>query len=49
MTLLDVGTQIQHYSVLIHPNTGDQYKDHTELMSWIGKPWPLNVEILKKH
>jgi aromatic ring-cleaving dioxygenase len=36
-------------SVLVHPNTGDAYADHTELMSWMGKPWPLNVEILKKH
>jgi aromatic ring-cleaving dioxygenase len=30
-------------SVLIHPNTDDAYKDHTELMSWMGKPWPLNM------
>ncbi|KIK01477.1 hypothetical protein K443DRAFT_678340 [Laccaria amethystina LaAM-08-1] len=36
-------------SVLIHPNTNDAYKDHTELMSWMGRPWPLNVEMLKGH
>ncbi|KDQ19490.1 hypothetical protein BOTBODRAFT_51880 [Botryobasidium botryosum FD-172 SS1] len=36
-------------SVLIHPNTGDAYKDHTELMSWMGKPWPLHVDFLKRH
>jgi len=34
-------------SVLIHPNTGDQYKDHTELASWMGTPWPLYSEMLK--
>lgn len=36
-------------SVLIHPNTNDAYKDHTELMSWMGRPWPLNAEMLKGH
>lgn len=36
-------------SVLIHPNTGDAYKDHTELMTWIGKPWPLLADMLKPH
>jgi DOPA 4,5-dioxygenase len=35
-------------SVLIHPNTGDAYKDHTELQTWIGKPWPLHTDMLKK-
>ncbi|KAF9466072.1 DOPA-like domain-containing protein [Collybia nuda] len=34
-------------SVLIHPNTDDELKDHTELMSWMGKPWPLNTSMLK--
>jgi len=34
-------------SVFIHPNTGDAYKDHTELEAWIGRPWPLNAEMLK--
>jgi len=34
-------------SVLIHPNTNDPYKDHTELLSWMGKPWPLYAEMLK--
>ncbi|TFK39783.1 DOPA-like domain-containing protein [Crucibulum laeve] len=36
-------------SVLVHPNTDDAYRDHTELMSWMGRPWPLNVEPLRKH
>ncbi|KAL1666400.1 DOPA-like domain-containing protein [Schizophyllum commune] len=34
-------------SVLIHPNTGDDYRDHTELPIWMGQPWPLAVELLK--
>ncbi|RDB20834.1 putative 21 protein [Hypsizygus marmoreus] len=36
-------------SVLIHPNTKDPYKDHTELLTWMGKPWPLYTEMLKEH
>jgi aromatic ring-cleaving dioxygenase len=36
-------------SVLIHPNTNDAYKDHTELMSWMGKPWPLETEMLREE
>lgn len=36
-----------HPRVLIHPNTNDAYKDHTELMSWMGKPWPLYTDGLK--
>ncbi|EIM79543.1 uncharacterized protein STEHIDRAFT_135697 [Stereum hirsutum FP-91666 SS1] len=31
-------------SVLIHPNTGDVYRDHTELVTWMGNPWPLWTE-----
>ena len=34
-------------SVLIHPNTGDEYRDHTELPIWMGQPWPLAVELLR--
>ncbi|KAI0078674.1 hypothetical protein K474DRAFT_1593595 [Panus rudis PR-1116 ss-1] len=34
-------------SVLVHPNTNDAYRDHTELATWIGKPWPLYVDMLK--
>ncbi|KAF9266970.1 hypothetical protein L218DRAFT_978458 [Marasmius fiardii PR-910] len=33
-------------SVFIHPNTGNALQDHTELMAWIGKPWPLHTDIL---
>jgi hypothetical protein len=34
--------------VLIHPNTGAAHKDHTELMSWMGRPWPLFDGLLRK-
>ncbi|KIP10055.1 hypothetical protein PHLGIDRAFT_125883 [Phlebiopsis gigantea 11061_1 CR5-6] len=33
-------------SVLIHPNTNDEFKDHTELVSWMGTPWPINTDVL---
>ncbi|KAL7411049.1 DOPA-like domain-containing protein [Mrakia frigida] len=35
-------------SVLIHPNTGDDIKDHTESATWIGPPIPVDIELLKK-
>ncbi|KAG7093703.1 hypothetical protein E1B28_007358 [Marasmius oreades] len=33
-------------SVLVHPNTGNALQDHTELMAWIGPPWPLRTDVL---
>lgn len=36
-------------SVLIHPNTDDAFRDHTESATWMGKQWPLNAEMLRKH
>ncbi|KAG7439509.1 uncharacterized protein BT62DRAFT_976832 [Guyanagaster necrorhizus] len=36
-------------SVLIHPNTGDSYRDHTELVTWMGRPWPLNTGVLNRQ
>ncbi|EIW58603.1 uncharacterized protein TRAVEDRAFT_72118 [Trametes versicolor FP-101664 SS1] len=36
-------------SVLIHPNTGDAYRDHTELATWMGTPYPLYGGMLKGH
>ncbi|KDR80746.1 hypothetical protein GALMADRAFT_222345 [Galerina marginata CBS 339.88] len=35
-------------SVLIHPNTDDAFRDHTESATWMGKPWPLNTNIVSK-
>ncbi|KZT10108.1 uncharacterized protein LAESUDRAFT_722264 [Laetiporus sulphureus 93-53] len=36
-------------SVLIHPNTNNSLKDHTELMSWMGRPFPLLTDRLKSE
>ncbi|KAJ3556181.1 hypothetical protein NM688_g2163 [Phlebia brevispora] len=36
-------------SVLVHPNTKDPYRDHTELVTWIGRPWPINTDWMKAH
>ncbi|KZT10110.1 uncharacterized protein LAESUDRAFT_722266 [Laetiporus sulphureus 93-53] len=33
-------------SVLVHPNTGNWLRDHTELVSWMGKPYPLYTNII---
>ncbi|KAN0088422.1 DOPA-like domain containing protein [Tylopilus felleus] len=33
--------------VFVHPNTGNTYKDHAELATWMGKPWPLYLDMLK--
>lgn len=33
--------------VLIHPNTGDSLRDHTELATWMGRPYALLTEVLK--
>ncbi|KAJ7670057.1 DOPA-like domain-containing protein [Mycena polygramma] len=34
-------------SVLIHPITDDKYRDHSELVTWMGPPWPLYAEYQK--
>jgi aromatic ring-cleaving dioxygenase len=30
------------FSALIHPDTGDDFKDHTDEIRWLGKELPLN-------
>jgi len=35
-------------SALIHPNTGDDVKDHTLLATWMGQPFPLQVGLLRE-
>ena len=35
------------FRVLIHPNTNDALRDHTEHATWMGMPFPLNTDILK--
>ncbi|KAJ7513116.1 DOPA-like domain-containing protein [Mycena galericulata] len=34
-------------SVLVHPITDDKYRDHSELVTWMGPPWPLYAEYQK--
>lgn len=33
--------------VLIHPNIGNLYREHTELATWMGRKWPLDEDRLK--
>ncbi|KAF2101734.1 hypothetical protein NA57DRAFT_34418 [Rhizodiscina lignyota] len=35
-------------SALVHPNTGDAVRDHTQRATWMGEPYPLNVGLLRK-
>jgi aromatic ring-cleaving dioxygenase len=35
-------------SILIHPNTDDGYRDHTEHALWLGKQQALRLDILRK-
>lgn len=35
-------------SALVHPNTGDDIRDHTQRATWLGQPFPLQVGLLRK-
>jgi DOPA 4,5-dioxygenase len=35
-------------TVLVHPETGDEYADHTAHAMWLGPPIPLKLEVLRK-
>jgi aromatic ring-cleaving dioxygenase len=35
-------------SALVHPNTGEDLRDHTQRATWLGEPYPLNVGMLRK-
>ncbi len=35
-------------TVLLHPETGDDYADHTAHACWFGAVLPLRVEVLRK-
>jgi aromatic ring-cleaving dioxygenase len=35
-------------NVLVHPETGDAYADHTARALWLGAPQPLRTEILRR-
>ncbi len=34
--------------VLVHPETGDAYDDHTLNALWLGKPLPLRLDVLRR-
>lgn len=34
-------------SILVHPRTGDEWKDHIDCPLWLGKPTPFNLEWFK--
>jgi aromatic ring-cleaving dioxygenase len=35
-------------TILLHPETGDDYRDHTAHACWLGAVLPLRVEVLQK-
>jgi hypothetical protein len=35
-------------TVLLHPETGDDYVDHTDHAAWFGSMLPLRLEMFKK-
>jgi aromatic ring-cleaving dioxygenase len=34
--------------VLVHPETGDAYDDHTVNALWLGNPLPLRLDVLRR-
>ncbi len=38
----------QGFTVFIHPDTGNDYADHTDHVIWMGKEYRLNIEQFKK-
>ena len=36
----------QGLAVLVHPETGNDYKDHAEHAVWLGEMLPLKLEVL---
>jgi DOPA 4,5-dioxygenase len=36
-------------AILLHPNTGNGYQDHTQNIMWIGPSIPLNASWLKQN
>jgi aromatic ring-cleaving dioxygenase len=33
------------FSVLVHPNTGCEYEDHSNWAQWAGSPWNMDMSI----
>jgi DOPA 4,5-dioxygenase len=38
----------QGLTVLVHPETGDDYTDHADRALWLGAPLPLRLETLRR-
>ena len=36
-------------TVLLHPDTGDDYADHAHHAAWLGTVLPLRLDVLKGH
>jgi aromatic ring-cleaving dioxygenase len=36
-------------TVLLHPETGDDYRDHTAHAAWFGAVLPVRVEVFQQH
>ena len=36
-------------TILLHPETGDDYRDHTAHAAWFGAVLPLRVEVFRQH
>ena len=36
-------------SALMHPNTDEEERDHTQRATWMGQPLPLNLRLFKKR
>ncbi|ORY13296.1 DOPA-like domain-containing protein [Clohesyomyces aquaticus] len=36
-------------SALIHPNTDDEERDHTQRATWMGQPYPLSLKSFKRR
>lgn len=35
--------------IFIHPNSGDDYKDHTDFVMWLGQSYNLKLDIFTKN
>ncbi len=36
------------FSVLVHPNTGCEYEDHSIWSQWLGSPWNMDMSIFNQ-
>jgi len=43
---------LQHrgdFSIVVHPNTGYEYEDHSKWAMWVGERWPLDMTIFDEN